>query len=420
MSLRTILSNYGFVFQRELFPALEEELGPLGERYELFITVLGFVQVEQFLTCLRGLPGRPQEDRTALARAFIAKAVFAITTTRALIERLAIDPSLRRLCGWSRAGEVPGEATFSRAFSTFADSALPSRLHEALIDKTLRDHLVGHVSRDSTAIEGREKAAPKSKQSATPKRRRGRPRKGEQRPKASRRLERQLRMTLSEMLDDLPRASDVGVKQGAKGHRESWSGYKLHIDAADGGIALSCILTSASLHDSQAAIPLLMDSAYDAPEIRAHSASLGHVAVIDANPRSAARKRQLAAEAKAQRCLGQVSCEQVRYRERSTVERVKGRLKDDFGGRQVRVRGHAKVLSPEVRHSCADGGAVGTAAGLKPTWFHPAVAGAALSRRGCTGEVWPCTDQEASSLPNCDRGEAPQVPRWRIRAKNSN
>ena len=346
-----------------------------------------------------------------------------MTTTRALIERLAIDPPLRRLCGWSRAGEVPSEATFSRAFSTFADSALPSRLHEALIDETLRDHLIGHVWRDSTAIEGREKPAPQSKKSATPKRRRGRPRKGEQRPQASRRLERQLRMTLSEMLDDLPRAPDVGVKQGAKGSQASWSGYKLHIDAADGGIALSCLLTSASLHDSQAAIPLatmtgarvthlydLMDSAYDAPEIRAHSASMGHVVIIDANPRSAARKRQLAAEAKAQRSLGHVSCEQVRYRERSTVERVKGRLKDDFGGRQVRVRGHAKVLSPEVRHSCADGGAVGTAAGLKPTWFHPAVAGAALSRRGCTGEVWPCTDQGASWSLDCDRGEVPQAP----------
>ena len=33
-----------------------------------------------------------------------------------------------------------------------------------------------------------------------------------------------------------------------------------------------------------------------------------------------------------------------RYRERSTVERVNGRLKDDFGGRHVRVRGHAKLL----------------------------------------------------------------------------
>ena len=64
----------------------------------------------------------------------------------------------------------------------------------------------------------------------------------------------------------------------------------------------------------------------------------------DVNPRRAARKRQLGMEAKAQRTLDHVSCEQVRYRERSTVERVNGRLKDDFGGRQVRVRGHAKVL----------------------------------------------------------------------------
>ena len=51
MSLRTILSNYGFAFQPELFPTLEEELGPLGEHYELFVTVLGFVPVEPFLTC---------------------------------------------------------------------------------------------------------------------------------------------------------------------------------------------------------------------------------------------------------------------------------------------------------------------------------------------------------------------------------
>ena len=44
-------------------------------------------------------------------------------------------------------------------------------------------------------------------------------------------------MTLPEMLDDLPRAPDVGVKRGAKGYQASWSGYKLHIDAADGGIS---------------------------------------------------------------------------------------------------------------------------------------------------------------------------------------
>ena len=36
--------------------------------------------------------------------------------------------------------------------------------------------------------------------------------------------------------------------------------------------------------------------------------------------------------------------EQRRYRERTTVERVNGRLKDEFGARQMHVRGHAKVL----------------------------------------------------------------------------
>ena len=363
MSLREILSNYGFVFQRELFPALEEEIGPLGERYELFVTVLEFVRVERFLASFHALPGRPQEDRAALARAFIAKAVFQLPTTRALIERLAGDRPLRRLCGWSRLGQVPSEATFSRAFNNFAESALPSRLHEALIEKTMQGHLVGHVSRDSTAIKGREKPTPK--RPAKPKRGRGRPRRGEQRPKQHRRLQRQPEMTLPQMLEDLPHACDVGVKRNAKGYQESWVGYKLHIDAADGAVPLSCILTSASLHDSQAAIPLatltatrvtnlydpgsgpgqaLMDSAYDAPEIRAHSESLGHVALIDVNPRNAARKLELKTETQAQRAAGHGYPEHLRYRERTTVERVNGRLKDEFGARQIRVRGHAKSL----------------------------------------------------------------------------
>ena len=293
-----------------------------------------------------------------MARAFIGKAVFQIDTTRALLERLANDRALRRLCGWESVRAVPSEATFSRAFAGFAEGALPSRLHEALIEHTMQEQLVGHVSRDATAIAGREKPTPKPKQPAKPKRKRGRPRKGEERPKEPSRLQRQQQMTLAEMLDDLPQACDVGTKRNAKGYKESWIGYKLHIDAADGGIPLSCILTSASVNDCQVAIPLatmtaarvtnlydLMDAAYDAAEIRAHSEALGHVPIIDVNPRnSAALKRKLKQEAKARRTLGPMYAKDVRYRERSTVERVNGRLKDEFGARQVRVRGHSKVL----------------------------------------------------------------------------
>ena len=236
--------------------------------------------------------------------------------------------------------------------------ALASLLHAALIENTMQDHLVGHVSRAATAIEGREKAAPKPKQPAKPKRKRGRPRKGEERPKELSRLQRQQEMTLPEMVDDLPRSCDVGTKRNAKGYKESWIGYKLHIDAADGGIPLSCMLTSAAVHDGQVAIPLatmtaarvtnlydLMDSAYDAAEINAYSESLGHVPIIDVNPRnSAALKQELKQEAQERRNVGHVSAKQRRYRQRLTVERVSGRLKDEFGARQVRVRGQAKVL----------------------------------------------------------------------------
>lgn len=241
------------------------------------------------------------------------------------------------------------------------------------------DHLVGHVSRDSTAIAAREKATRKPKPAKQP-RKRGRPRKGESRPpQEPRRLTQQPHQSLAEMLAALPQACDVGTKSNSKGRRESWVGYKLHIDAADGGVPLSCVLTSASVHDSQVAIPLatmtasrvnnlydLMDAAYDAAAIKAYSEGLGHVPIIDRNPRrDGALKQHLQREAQVLCELGMVVPEQQRYRERSTVERVNGRLKDEFGGRQVRVRGHAKVLvSPDVRHPGVDRDAVAATVSL--------------------------------------------------------
>ena len=359
MSLREMLSDYWYAFQQELFPRLESELGPMGERYELFVAVLELVRVEALLPYFRGQVGRPEEDRAALARAFIAKAVFDIPTTRGLIERLEVDGRLCRLCGWSGAGRLPSEATFSRAFSEFAESRLANRLHETLIARTMDGHLIEHISRDATSIEAREKAAPKPKAAKPKRRKRGRPRKGEARAKEPSRLERQLTMSLPQMLADLPRACDVGSKRNAKGHTTSWIGYKLHVDTADGGIPISCIMTSASTHDSQVAIPLgtltagrvenlydLMDAAYDSIEIWAHSILLGHKPIIDVNPRRSVEMQEaLKQEKKARRTLGLVFPEERRYVVRSGSERINGRLKDEFGGRHVRVRGYDKVLA---------------------------------------------------------------------------
>ena len=288
MSLKETLTAYWLHIQEELLPWLDDTTcGPLSGHHRQLVSVLGMIRIEAFLAGWHGLPGRPPCERAVLARAFIAKAVFNIPTTSLLIEMLSADKTLRRLCGWQRAGEVPSESTFSRAFAEFAASALPSRLHEALIQDTHSDRLVGHISRDSTAIEAREKPAKSDKPAPAPKPKlkRGRPRKGELRPPPPpSRIERQRGMTLAAMLADLPRACDVGAKRNAKGFSETWIGYKLHIDTADGEIPISCVLTAASVHDSQVAIPLatitagrvtnlydLMDSAYDVAAIKQHS-----------------------------------------------------------------------------------------------------------------------------------------------------
>jgi len=55
-------------------------------------------------------------------------------------------------------------------------------------------------------------------------------------------------------------------------------------------------------------------------------------------------KQELAQEAKRQRLVGHRMAENVRYGERSTAERVNGGLKDNHGGRNVRVRGPEKVM----------------------------------------------------------------------------
>jgi hypothetical protein len=358
--LRESLSQYWLNIQASLFPWLQEELGELTEKQQQLVTTLELIRIEEHLSNGYGSVGRPTLDRVAIARAFVAKMIFNLSTTAALIDRVRSDIRIRRICGWERLKNVPSEASFSRAFAEFSEHGLPQHIHEALIVATHQDRIVGHISRDATAIVAREKPCiTKSDNNESPqeKKKRGRPKKGEERKPDPTRLQKQATMSLEEMLDDLPKDCSVGTKKNSKGYKESWIGYKLHIDAADGQIPVSCILTSASVHDSQVAIPLatqtsqrttnlydLMDAAYDVDAIKAHSESLGHVPIIDINPRRNQKlKAELADEARRQHRLGFSHPTDQRYNERSTVERVNGRLKDEFGGRMVRVRGHAKV-----------------------------------------------------------------------------
>jgi hypothetical protein len=41
-----------------------------------------------------------------------------------------------------------------------------------------------------------------------------------------------------------------------QGCKDRWLGFKLHLDVADGQSPISAVVTSASVHDSQASIPV--------------------------------------------------------------------------------------------------------------------------------------------------------------------
>jgi hypothetical protein len=349
--------------QPELFPWLEEEIDPVTAKLERLIIILDTLGLEAFVASPPGGRGRSPEDRPQIARAFVAKAVLAIPTTAALIERLAVDRTLRRICGWERRSDLPSESTFSRAFAEFAAENLPERVHEQLVREGLRGRIVGHIARDATEIEARERPSrcppdpPASAPlSATPDT--ASATKADPKPKEPTRLERQREQSLEAMLADLPARCDVGTKTNSKGFKESWIGYKLHLDVADGMVPVSAVLTAASTHDSQAALPLarksagrivwlydLMDSAYDAAVLIEDIRAAGRVPIIDHNTR---RNTGLRAEIDGERQRRQLiripDPDDLRYRERTNAERANGRLKDEFGGRTVRVRGPVKVF----------------------------------------------------------------------------
>ena len=210
MPITNLIRDNWCRFQGELFPEIQDAVGPLLKNHQRFVMALGIICPEDFTLRISHRDGRPLCDRINLVRAFIAKAIWDIPTTRDLVERLKVDRQMRNLCGWVLIHEVPSESTFSRAFAEFAESNLPGRMHEALVKEFIGDSIVGHVSRDSTAIPAREKPTPKCKSDQKPmKRKRGRPRKGEERPpKDKTRLERQAAgdMTLEQMLDpELPK-----------------------------------------------------------------------------------------------------------------------------------------------------------------------------------------------------------------------
>ena len=284
--------------EQSLFPKLQESMGSLSPKEEKLIKILDFAEIEKFVSTVHIT--NPPKDREEMARAFVAKQVYNFQTTSALIDRLKIDRTLRVICGWRHRNKIPSESKFSRVFKEFSKQSIATKAHDVFIEKYLSQTLFFYSSIDSTAIELREKAVKQEKE-IKPKRRQGRPKKGEEGPpKKPSILQQQENMNeADDMLSLIATRSDTSIKQNSKGNRYRWTGGKLHLSVVDGDIPITAIYSSASVHDSSLALPLikkssqkvnylydLADAAYDTSIIKDYSQKQNHRPIIDINPKN--------------------------------------------------------------------------------------------------------------------------------------
>ena len=154
--------------------------------------------------------------------------------------------------------DIVSESTFSRVFKEFSEINLAAKTHDKFISEYLGDIIFLYNASDATKIPLRQKPL-KVEKEKKPKEKRGRPKKSEIRePIKPTILAQQKDMqTTQEMLSLISKECGVGIKQNSKGNREVWIGGKLHISTVDGDIPITAIYSSANVHDSSVALPLI-------------------------------------------------------------------------------------------------------------------------------------------------------------------
>lgn len=176
------------------------------------------------------------------------------------------DEKMMHWCGWKQRNQIPHASTFSRAFPEFSAMRLLEGVHEQLIRDAHQNRIVGHISRDSSNIRGRERfpETPSQKRTRVAEEQKSRTntkqkvsaegrklgRKLRKRKRTASpgetRMKRQVMMTsAAEMLQDISREYGVAVRMTQRRDPKFCRAYKLHLDVTDGQIPVTAVLTGA-------------------------------------------------------------------------------------------------------------------------------------------------------------------------------
>lgn len=328
MKHNEIVSANRVIYQEEIFPELVQVFGYLTNKHEQLIQMLDLIDLNTIYPqrLWDSFFGRPKVNRHNFIRAFLAKAIWNISETKDLIEYLKVDKALRVICGFDgRSNKVPSESTFSREFKELSNLGVGDKIHKYLITEHCSSELYEHLSFDASSIEVSEKSQKVEEKKRTV-------------------VEQQI-MTNEKILADLPAVCNFGTKKNSNGKTHTWKGYKLHVVANEYSIPIVAMVTSASVHDSLCAIPLireteqrvdglyyLADKAYDSTAIRAEVKSHGKVPLIDfKNNRNGSATDEF------------IGNQVERYKKRTFVEGVFSNLKMNYLPNYILYRGIEKI-----------------------------------------------------------------------------
>ncbi|PGS45881.1 transposase [Bacillus sp. AFS041924] len=244
-----------------------------SNRFEAIFSTINIDPIVHFIS-KKSIYGRPTELNVhAMIYSLIARIVDRIPTIKDLVKRLENDFIFRYDCGFCFSDATPSEASFSRLIEKLSQSSLIETVKETLVLQAIKEGFISDdsVSIDATHFESRDRAVQEEKKSKPGKKKRGRKSKAEkarydQQKQAEnenksiyeKTIADQLDVSLEELEAEMPIQPKWGIKKNSEGKNTNWFGFKAHLAVGTSSqYILKSYLSSGSLNDGKAAIPLL-------------------------------------------------------------------------------------------------------------------------------------------------------------------
>jgi transposase len=259
------------------------ELEPT-KRYEAIFSTL-HIEPLLFAVSKKTVYGAPTElNYPAMIYALVIRIVERIPTIKDLVKRLRQDFLFHLECGFLFSDRIPSEASFSRFVKKLSESTALEDVQQTLLLQAIQEGFIidDVVAIDATHFESRDQSTPNEKKPKAEPKKRGRKSKAEQEAFQKEKqkqdeqktiyeksIETQLDVDLETLRTSVPIEPNWGIKKNSEGKNTFWFGFKAHLGVgAKSQYILQGLMSSASLNDGKAAIPLLKGVQERLPSLR--------------------------------------------------------------------------------------------------------------------------------------------------------